>query len=110
MTTKTRFSAAASVGSGVDNPQLKLSSEVTFQNTNGLTYKGRVVAIDPRPYEGYPRGRVRVKYNDWPQDRCVCVSHSILVYAVVQSVLIPYRDVTTASIVSGMEFAFPVYI
>lgn len=61
--------AAASIGSGVENPQLELANPVTFQNNFGLTYKGKVVAIDPKPYEGFPRGRVRVKYNDWPDDK-----------------------------------------
>lgn len=61
--------AAASIGSGVDNPELKLAGIVTFQNKNGLTYMGKVVAIDPRPFEGAPRGRVRVKYDDWPTDK-----------------------------------------
>ncbi|CBJ31609.1 hypothetical protein Esi_0268_0022 [Ectocarpus siliculosus] len=61
--------ASASVGSGVENPQLKLAGLVTFQNKSGITYKGRVVAIDPRPFPGSPRGVVRVKYDDWPYDK-----------------------------------------
>ena len=61
--------ASASVGSGVENPEVKLAGVITFQNENGLTYTGRVVAIDPRPREGSPRGRVRVKYDDWPYDK-----------------------------------------
>ncbi|CAN0039041.1 unnamed protein product [Pylaiella littoralis] len=61
--------ASAAVGSGVENPELKLNGIVTFQNKRGITYTGRVVAIDPRPRPEAPRGVVRVKYDDWPFDK-----------------------------------------
>lgn len=61
--------ASAAIGSGVDNPELKLAGVVTFQNKSGITYQGRVVAIDPRPRPGAPRGVVRVKYDDWPDEK-----------------------------------------
>lgn len=53
----------------MENPQLKLASPVTFQNKNGLTYQGKVVAIDNTRSDNFHLGRIRVKYDDWPDDR-----------------------------------------
>lgn len=53
----------------MENPELKLAGEVSFESKTGITYMGRVVAIDPTPKPGAPRGVVRVKYDDWPYDR-----------------------------------------
>ncbi|CAM9414628.1 unnamed protein product, partial [Scytosiphon promiscuus] len=61
--------ASAAIGSGVDNPELKLAGVVTFQSKSGITYRGKVVAIDPRPGPDAPRGVARVKYDDWPYDK-----------------------------------------
>lgn len=61
--------ASAAIGSGVENPELKLAGVVTFQSKSGITYRGKVAGIDPRPGPDAPRGVARVKYDDWPYDK-----------------------------------------
>lgn len=62
-------SSVAQLRDGLNDAELKLADTVTFTNEMGFTYTdGRVVAINPTPCDGYPHGRVRVKYEHWPDD------------------------------------------